>query len=110
MLGVRHSSSPIRLRPRLVRPARGCLVLLLLLPVGLSGQETQQVTLYTPDYKTLAPLVIRLRPRLVRSARGCLVLLLLLPVGLSGQETQQVIHTRWLMWGYPARWRPLSRR
>ena len=49
MLGVRHSSSPIRLRPRLVRPTRGCLVLLLLLPVGLSGQETQQVTLYTPD-------------------------------------------------------------
>ena len=49
MLGVRHSSSPIRLRPRLVRPTRGCLVLLLLLPVGLSGQETRQVTLYTPD-------------------------------------------------------------
>ena len=49
MLGVRHSSSPIRLRPKLVRPARGCLLLVLLLPVGLLGQETRQVTLYTPD-------------------------------------------------------------
>jgi len=49
MLGVRHSSSPIRLCPKLVRPARGCLLLVLLLPVGLLGQETRQVTLYTPD-------------------------------------------------------------
>ena len=49
MSGIRHSSPPIRLRPQLMRPARGCLVLLLLLPIGLSGQETRQVTLYTPD-------------------------------------------------------------
>ena len=49
MLGVRPSSSPIRLRPKLAGPASGYLLLLLLLPLGLSGQETRQVTLYTPD-------------------------------------------------------------
>ena len=65
MLGVRHSSSPIRLRPKLVRPARGCLLLLLLLPVGLLGQETRQVTLYTPDGSQQrllsAPLVVNVK-------------------------------------------------
>ena len=49
MIGVRNSSSPIRLRPSLVRLASGCLVLLLLVPIGLTGQETRQVTLYTPE-------------------------------------------------------------
>ncbi len=49
MLGVRPSSSPIRLRPKLAGPASGYLLLLLLLPLGLSGQETRQVTLYTPN-------------------------------------------------------------
>ncbi len=49
MLGVRPSSAPIRLRPKLAGPASGYLLLLLLLPLGLSGQETRQVTLYTPD-------------------------------------------------------------
>ena len=48
MLGVCNSSSPIGLRPKLVRSVRGCLVLLVLLSVGLAGQETRQVTLYTP--------------------------------------------------------------
>ena len=49
MIAVRTFSSPIRLRPRLARRASGWLVLLLLLPVGLAGQEAGQVTLYTPD-------------------------------------------------------------
>ena len=49
MIAVHTFSSPIRLRPRLARRASGWLVLLLLLPVGLAGQETGQVTLYTPD-------------------------------------------------------------
>ena len=62
MIAVRTFSSPIRLRPRLARRASGWLVLLLLLPVGLAGQETGQVTLYTPDgsqQRTLStPLVV----------------------------------------------------
>ena len=62
MIAVRTFSSPIRLRPRLARRASGWLVLLLLLPVGLTGQETGQVTLYTPDgsqQRTLStPLVV----------------------------------------------------
>ena len=49
MIGVRSSPSPIRLRPVLARLVSGSLMLLVLLPVGLSGQETQQVTLYTSD-------------------------------------------------------------
>ena len=49
MISVRSFSSLIRLCPRLVHPASGWLVLLLLFPVGLTGQETQQVILYTPD-------------------------------------------------------------
>ena len=49
MIGVRNFSSLIRLRRMLVHPASGWLVLLLLWPVGLAGQETGQVTLYTPD-------------------------------------------------------------
>ena len=48
MIAIRNFSSPIRLRPMLARRASGWL-LLLLLPVGLAGQETGQVTLYTPD-------------------------------------------------------------
>ena len=47
MIAIRSSSTPIRLRPKLVHPASGWLVLLLLLPVGLAGQEAGQVTLYT---------------------------------------------------------------
>ena len=62
MIAIRSSSTPIRLRPRLARRASGCLMLLLLLPVGLAGQETGQVTLYTPDgsqQRTLStPLVV----------------------------------------------------
>ena len=62
MIAVRSSSTPIRLRPKLVHPASGWLVLLLLLPVGLAGQEAGQVTLYTPDgsqQRTLStPLVV----------------------------------------------------
>ena len=62
MIGVRNFSSPIRLRPKLVHPVSGWLLLLLLLPVGLAGQETGQVTLYTPDgsqQRTLStPLVV----------------------------------------------------
>ena len=49
MIAVRNFSSPIRLRPRLARRASGWLLLLLLLPVGLAGQEAGQVTLYTPE-------------------------------------------------------------
>ena len=49
MIGVRSSSSPIRLRRMLARRASGWLVLLLLWPVGLAGQEAGQVTLYTPE-------------------------------------------------------------
>ena len=56
MIGVRHSSSPLRLRPKLVRSVCGCLVLLMLLPVGLAGQETRQVTLYTPEGSQQRPL------------------------------------------------------
>ena len=62
MIDVCNSSSPIRLRRMLVHPASGWLVVLLLWPVGLAGQETQQVTLYTPDgsqQRTLStPLVV----------------------------------------------------
>ena len=62
MIAVRSSSTPIRLRPRLARRASGWLVLLLLWPVGLAGQEAGQVTLYTPDgsqQRTLStPLVV----------------------------------------------------
>ena len=62
MIAVRSSSSPIRFRPMLVHPASGWLLLLLLLPVGLAGQEAGQVTLYTPDgsqQRTLStPLVV----------------------------------------------------
>ena len=62
MIAVRNFSSPIRLRPRLARRASGWLLLLLLLPVGLAGQEAGQVTLYTPDgsqQRTLStPLVV----------------------------------------------------
>ena len=49
MIGGRSFSSSIRLRPILIHPASGWLVLWLLWPVGLAGQETGQVTLYTPD-------------------------------------------------------------
>ena len=49
MIAIRNFSSPIRLRPMLVGPASGWLLLLLLLPVGLAGQEAGQVTLYTPE-------------------------------------------------------------
>ena len=55
MLDVRLSSAPIRLRPKLV-----LVLLVLLVPIGLSGQETQQVTLYTPDGS---------QPRLIRMPR-----------------------------------------
>ena len=62
MIAVRSSSSPIRFRPMLVHPVSGWLLLLLLLPVGLAGQEAGQVTLYTPDgsqQRTLStPLVV----------------------------------------------------
>ena len=62
MIGVCNFSSPVRLRPRLVHPASGWLVLLLLFPIGLTGQESGQVTLYTPDgsqQRTLStPLVV----------------------------------------------------
>ena len=62
MIAIRSSSTPIRLRPRLVHPASGWLLLLLLWPVGLAGQEAGQVTLYTPDgsqQRTLStPLVV----------------------------------------------------
>ena len=62
MIAVRSSSSPIRFRPMLVHPASGWLLLLLLWPVGLAGQEAGQVTLYTPDgsqQRTLStPLVV----------------------------------------------------
>ena len=56
MLGICNSSSPIGLRPKLVRSVRGCLVLLVLLSVGLAGQETRQVTLYTPEGSQQRPL------------------------------------------------------
>ena len=58
MLGVRNVSYLIRLSSKLVRPASSylVLVLLLLLPVGLAGQETGQVTLYTPDGSQQRPL------------------------------------------------------
>ena len=49
MIAVRNFSSPIRLRRMLARRASGFLVVWLLWPVGLTGQETGQVTLYTPD-------------------------------------------------------------
>ena len=49
MIGVCKFSSPLRLRRMLVHPASGWLVVWLLWPVGLAGQETGQVTLYTPD-------------------------------------------------------------
>ena len=62
MIGVCNFSSPIRLRRMLARRASGYLLLLLLLPVGLAGQETGQVTLYTPEgsqQRTLStPLVV----------------------------------------------------
>ena len=62
MIAIRSSSTPIRLRPRLARRASGWLLLLLLLPVGLAGQEAGQVTLYTPEgsqQRTLStPLVV----------------------------------------------------
>ena len=62
MSDVCNSSYPIRLRRKFVHPASGWLVVLLLWPVGLAGQETEQVTLYTPDgsqQRTLStPLVI----------------------------------------------------
>ena len=62
MIAVRNFSSPIRLRPMLARRASGWLLLLLLLPVGLAGQEAGQVTLYTPEgsqQRTLStPLVV----------------------------------------------------
>ena len=62
MIGVRNFSYPIRLRRMLARRARGWLVLWLLWPVGLAGQEAGQVTLYTPDgsqQRTLStPLVV----------------------------------------------------
>ncbi len=48
MISVCSFSSIIRLRRKLVGLASGWLVLLLLLPVGLAGQEGQ-VTLYTPE-------------------------------------------------------------
>ena len=61
MIDVCSFSSSIRLRPRLVGLASGYLVVLLLWPVGLAGQEGQ-VTLYTPDgsqQRTLStPLVV----------------------------------------------------
>ena len=61
MIDVCNSSSPLRLRRKLVHPASGWLVLWLLWPVGLAGQEGQ-VTLYTPDgsqQRTLStPLVV----------------------------------------------------
>ena len=61
MIGVRSFSSSLRLRPILIHPASGWLVVLLLWPVGLAGQEGQ-VTLYTPDgsqQRTLStPLVV----------------------------------------------------
>ena len=57
MIAIRNFSSPVRLRPML----SGWLVLLLLFPAGLAGQEGQ-VTLYTPDgsqQRTLStPLVV----------------------------------------------------
>ena len=40
MIGVRNFSSPIRLRRKRAGRASGFLVLLLLWPVGLAGQET----------------------------------------------------------------------
>ena len=49
MIAVRNFSSPIRLRRMLARRASGWLVVWLLWPVGLAGQETGQVILYTPD-------------------------------------------------------------
>ncbi len=49
MIRLRSSSYPIPFSPRLARRASGWLVVLLLLPVGLAGQEAPQVTLYTPD-------------------------------------------------------------
>ncbi len=49
MIDVCNSSSLIRLRPMLGHLASGWLVVLLLWPVGLAGQEIGQVTLYTPD-------------------------------------------------------------
>ena len=49
MIGVCNFSSPIRLRRMLARRASGWLVVWLLWPVGLAGQATGQVTLYTPD-------------------------------------------------------------
>ena len=49
MIAIRSFSSLIRLRRKLVHPASGWLVIFLLWPVGLAGQETQQVTLYTPE-------------------------------------------------------------
>ena len=62
MIGVYNFSSPIRLRRMLARRASGWLVVWLLWPVGLAGQETGQVTLYTPDgsqQRTLSvPLVV----------------------------------------------------
>ena len=62
MIDVRSFSSSIRLRPILIHPASGWLVVLLLWPGGLAGQETGQVTLYTPDgsqQRTLStPLVV----------------------------------------------------
>ena len=62
MIAVHTFSSPLRLRPRLARRASGWLLLLLLWPVGLAGQEAGQVTLYTPDgsqQRTLStPLVV----------------------------------------------------
>ncbi len=61
MIGVCNFSSSIRLRRMLVHPASGWLMLLLLWPVGLAGQEGQ-ATLYTPDgsqQRTLStPLVV----------------------------------------------------
>ena len=66
MLGVRHSSFPIRLRPVLARLVSGSLMLWLVLPIRLAGQETQQVTLYTPDGSQprllSTPLVVDVRP------------------------------------------------
>ena len=56
MIGVRSSSSSIRLRPVLARLVRGSLMLWLVLPVRLAGQETGQVTLYTPDGSQQYPL------------------------------------------------------
>lgn len=49
MIDVCSVACPNRLRHMLARRASGFLVVWLLWPVGLAGQEAGQVTLYTPD-------------------------------------------------------------